>query len=852
MAWLNAQPAVLTWHNDNARTGQTLAETILQPGNVNQVSFGKLFTISVDGKVDAEPLYVPSVPFGAVLRNVLVVATENDSVYAFDADTGAVLWQASMLLPGETTSEPVYGCGQVSPQIGVTSTPVIDPAAGPNGAVYVVAMSKDSQGHYIHRIHALDLMTKAELFGGPVTIQASYTFPGNNHTVTFDPKQYKERAALLLLDGVVYTSWASHCDVGFYTAWVIGHDQYNLQRVNVIDLTPNGNDGAVWASGAGPAADPESNIYFLMANGTFDTTLDLNGFPNLGDYGNAFMKLSSTGRILSVADYFTMDNADSENASDTDLGSGGAMLLPPLADSQGHMRDLAVGAGKDGNLYVVDRAGMGKFNPSSNQIYQQLSGALPGGIWSAPAWFNGSVYYGSVGNHLQAFPFANGSFTANPVTTSASFGYPGATPGISANGSSEGIVWVPENSNPAVLHAYRAEDLSTELFNSNQASGGRDHFGAGNKFMTPTIANGKVYVGTTNGIGVFGLLNCSYVIDQHALGAPASGIAGSIHVTTTAGCLWGSSIDSPFITVSGGSGNGDGTLSYTVLTNDTGAPRSGHLMIGGQTLTVSQSGGGDFSGDTKPDVIWQNDTTRQTTVWYMGGAQGTTFLGWNYLSGDVSGWTLVGAADVDGDGHPDLIWQNDTTRQTTVWYMGGAQGTTFLGWNYLGGPEPGWRVVGMVDFNGDKHPDLVWQNDTTRQVTVWYMGGAQGNTLLSWNYLSGQVTGWKVVGVADFNGDGHPDLIWQNDASRQATVWYMGGASGASLLGWDYLAGSERGWRLAGVADFNGDGHPDLIWQNDTTRQSTAWYMGGAQGTMFLGWNYISGEVDGWKIVAPR
>jgi hypothetical protein len=278
-------------------------------------------------------------------------------------------------------------------------------------------------------------------------------------------------------------------------------------------------------------------------------------------------------------------------------------------------------------------------------------------------------------------------------------------------------------------------------------------------------------------------------------------------------------------------------------------------MNGNAAVTASFTCSICFEGNGQPDLVFQNDTTGQVTVWYMGGAQGATFQGWNYLnSSSLAGWKVVGAADFNGDGHPDLVWQNDTTRQVTVWYMGGAQGNTFLGWNYLSSVGvAGWKVVGAADFNGDGTPDLIWQNDTTRQVTVWYMGGALGNTFLGWNYLSSTgVAGWTVVGSADFNGDGHPDLVWQNDTTGQVTVWYMGGAQGATFLGWNYLSSAGvAGWTVVGAADFNGDGTPDLIWQNDTTRQVTVWYMGGSQGNAFLGWNYLSGTVAGWTLVAP-
>ena len=281
-----------------------------------------------------------------------------------------------------------------------------------------------------------------------------------------------------------------------------------LNQVNVLNLTPNGHEGSVWMSGAGLAADSAGNIYPLVANGTFDTTLNQNGFPSQGDYGNAFVKLSTANGGLAVADYFTMSNTVSESNADEDLGSGGALVLPDMTDANGVTRHLAVGAGKDQAIYLVDRDNMGKFNPQADNIYQELLSALPGGIYSMPAYFNGRLYYGPVGNNLLAFQFSNAKLQTPPVSsTSTTFAYPGATPSISANGTSNAIVWATENTNPAVLHAYDATDLSHELYNSNQA-GTRDQFGAGNKFITPTIANGKVYVGTTNGVGAFGLLGC--------------------------------------------------------------------------------------------------------------------------------------------------------------------------------------------------------------------------------------------------------------------------------------------------------------------------------------------------------
>lgn len=499
---------ILTYHNDNARTGQNLNETILTTGNVAFATFGKVGFYPADGKVDAEPLYASSVAVPSNgLHNLLIVATEHDTVYAFDADTGATVWQTSTLMGGETSSDS-RSCSQVIPEIGVTATPVIDRTRGPNGAIYVVAMSKDGAGHYHQRLHALDLALGTELFGGPVEISATYpgTGDGSNGTsVIFDPGQYKERAALLLLSGVIYLAWASHCDIRPYTGWVMGYSASSLTQTTVINLVPNGSEGAIWMSGAGLAADSAGNVYFLDANGDFDGNLNAQGFPSSGNYGNAFMKLS-TATGLSVADYFEMYNQQQENSSDTDLGSGGAMVLPDLSDGSGHTLHLAVGAGKDTNLYVVNRDSMGKFSSSSNNIFQELPGVLSGGVYAMPAYFNGNVYYGSVGSPIRAFQISNGKLSSTAtVQTANSFGYPGTTPSVTANGTSNGILWAVENGGTAVLHAYDATTLN-ELYNSNQASGGRDQFGAGNKFITPMIVNGKVFVGTTNGVAVFGIL----------------------------------------------------------------------------------------------------------------------------------------------------------------------------------------------------------------------------------------------------------------------------------------------------------------------------------------------------------
>ena len=504
-----SQVNVLTFHNDNGRTGQNLNETILTPANVSSANFGKIGFLNVSGLVDAEPLYVSNLMVGGSSHNVVFVVTEQDMVYAFDGDTFAQLWSTSVLGANEAPSDD-HDCYQITPNIGITSTPVIDLAAGPHGTIFLVAMSKDSNGNYYQRLHALDISTGSEQTGSPTTISA--TFPGTapysvNGQDIFDPGQYAERSALLLLNGVIYMGWTSHCDTAPYTGWIMGYSEASLQQTSVINVTPNGSEGSIWMSGGGLAADSSGNIYFLDANGTFDTTLNSSGMPISGDYGNSFIKLSTNGGVLAVSDYFAMHNTVAESNSDSDLGSGGVLLLPDQTDSTGKVWHLAVGAGKDANLYVVNRDAMGGFNANNdNAIYQELTNVLGETVFASPAYFHNTLYYAAVGQTMIAININNAALVALPSSYShAYFLAPGATPSISANGASNGIVWAVENnSGPGILYAFDATNLQNELYGSDQA-GSRDLF-QDNKFITPMIANGKVYVGTPTGVAVFGLL----------------------------------------------------------------------------------------------------------------------------------------------------------------------------------------------------------------------------------------------------------------------------------------------------------------------------------------------------------
>lgn len=509
---------VLTYHDDNTRSGWDPDEPTLTPADVTPSSFGKLFNMPVDGQVYAQPLYDAGVNIpGQGVHNVLYVATEADSVYAFDADSGALLWRVSMLGPGETPSGSPAGV-QITPVIGITATPVIDPTTG---RIYVEAMSAKVSGGattYYQRLHALSIATGADVVPAE-SIDGSITYPGtgpggNGSVVIFDPKQYKERDALLLSGGVVYTSWASHADNPPYTGWVIGFRASDLSVASVLNIDPagrptssfldDGSGNSFWNSGDGPAVDAQGNLYNISANGPFDPNLNVSGFPTNGDYGDSILKMTPSADGLAVTDYFTP--ADQQRLADVDfdLGSSGIALADePGVD--GTIEHLAIGSDKQGDIFVVNRDDMGRFNASGDTIFQELPGALGNGLFGAPAVYGGIVYFAGVGQTLRAFSFVDGRLVPGGQTTTT-FPYPGATPTVSSYGVTNGIVWAIEYGAGAVLHAYLATNPAVELYNSTMAPGGRDALGIGNKFATPTVANGKVYAATASGVAAFGLL----------------------------------------------------------------------------------------------------------------------------------------------------------------------------------------------------------------------------------------------------------------------------------------------------------------------------------------------------------
>ena len=489
---------VLTWHNDNARTGQNLFEAQLTPANVQSPQFRKLCSYPVDGRVDAQPLYVPRVRVPRHgTHNIAYVATELDSVYAFDADclSSRPLWQVSFI-------DPLRGVISDG-EFGITGTPVISPETQ---TLYVVAKTIEldpgkNVSEYVLRLHALDIRSGEERPGSPSRIEAMFQGWGsgndNHGHVVFNSHRQIQRAGLLLLRGVVYISFAGHRDINPYHGWLLGYDATTLKQVAVHNYTPNGSGGGIWQSGAAPAADSEGDIFFQTGNGNFDAQV---GGLNFGD---SLLRVNFLNGELVLADYFTPYNQAYLSANDLDLASGGVLLLPRQPGIHPYE---TVSAGKEGKIFVVDRTDMGRFNPMNNeQIVQTVLGSA-GGYFSSPAYWHGRIYYAGVGDVLNLYTLSAGLLSVNPTSSSTTFfPYPGPTPSVSAKGARNGIVWAVENAmGQAILHAYDATDLSRELYNSKRA-GPRDRAGPATTFSVPTIANGKVYIGTTTDFDVYGL-----------------------------------------------------------------------------------------------------------------------------------------------------------------------------------------------------------------------------------------------------------------------------------------------------------------------------------------------------------
>ena len=532
------------YRNDNFRTGQNLAESILTPSTVNASHFGLQFTDALDGAAYAQPLYVPNVTVpGQGTHNVVYVATENDSVYAFDADAaGPPLWQTSFIDPvNGITAVPAsdLGCTDLTPIIGITATPVIDPATG---TLYVVSKVKLGPGKYQQQLHALDITTGLEKPNSPVTIAASVSGSGEGNVlgvISFDPLLQHDRPALTLANGVVYLSFASHCDFQPYHGWILGYDETTLAQVVVYNTTPNGNEGGIWQSGCGPGVDTNGDLIVITGNGTFDT------FPPPVNYGDSFLRLTPGAGTMSISSFFTPLNELALDDDDLDMGSGGSLLLP---DQPGPNPHLMVGAGKVGSIYLVNRDSMGGFNSGADQVVQELISEV-GAMFSTPAYWQGTVPKVGLQNMIytigdddqpKMFVLADGLIETPPASVARSLviGHPGASPVISADGATGGILWAIDSSKwnvngPATLYAFDATNLDTELYDSKRFAS--DNPGGAVKFTVPTVANGAVYVGTQTRLAVFGLFPGGRSgATATATGTPTATATGTPAATPTA------------------------------------------------------------------------------------------------------------------------------------------------------------------------------------------------------------------------------------------------------------------------------------------------------------------------------
>lgn len=963
-----AQVNVTTFHNDNARDGQNLSESILTPANVSANQFGRIFVQPVDGFIYAQPLYVSNLQIAGVTHNVVFVATEHDSVYAFDADgnTGrnaSPLWHVNFVNPaaGITTvaSDSDLDCSNISPEVGITGTPVIDLASN---TLYVVAKTKEN-GVFFQRLHALDITSGAEKFGGPVAIQATVPGTGDASTggrIAFDPLKGNQRPGLLLLNGMVYITWASHCDISPFHGWMMAYNAQSLQQAAVWSATPNGSDGGIWQSGAGPAADSSGNVFLATGNGTFDLNT---GGPDAGD---SILKFGPpNGGSIPVLDYFTPYDQLVLSVDDADLGSGGVLLLPDQPPGSPHQH-LLVQMGKEGSLYLVNRDSMGHFKGAGDsQIVQWLPGIL-GGLWATPAFWNNTLYLGGTNDTLQAFSFnANNNGLLSPTPASSSpetYYFPGPTPSISANGNSNGIVWaLEEDTGSAILHAYDATNLAHELFNT--ANKPQQTPGPPVKFAVPTIANGKVYVGTQTQLAVYGLVGpppaapglvspgnggagvsltpalnwnaasgaISYDVYFGTAPSPpivtnttatsysppalrtntvyywkiaARNLAGTASsaiwsfttvstpgpataLTATTGVRQRAAINSLFplpiaAALTDAGGNPIPGVSVTFTAPSTGASGSfsgnstvttdaqgvaaapsftSNSVVGSYTVSAtvgSLNAGfsfanvpveaipGDFNADGHPDLVWQDPASGNSQVWFLNGMQAIAPLGAAALS-PGNPWRIAAVADFNGDGYPDVVWQDPHSGATQVWFLG-PPGTALLGVAAITSGNP-WRIVAAADFNRDGYPDLVWQDPVSGWVQIWYLGGPQGITLVGAANLTVR-NPWHVAGAGDFNGDGQPDLLWQDPVSGTTQIWYLGGAQGNVIASAVNLAGANP-WRVVSVADFNRDGHPDVFWQDPVSGASQVWFLNGAQGTDLMAAVNLNGP-NPWRIVGPR
>ena len=625
-----AQTSILTQHNDNARTGQNTTETILNTTNVNTTQFGRLFAMPVDGKVYAQPLYVPGVTINGGIHNVVIIATEADSVYAYDADSTSslVLWKASMVDAahgagaGETplNSLATTGCTDLQPLIGITGTPVIDPASK---TIYVEAKSTDGV-NYFHRLHALDLLTGKEKTPGPVVIAATMSGTGDgssNGQIVFNSNgnalNAHNRPGLLLMNGTIYIAYASHCDHSPYHGWLFAYDQATFKQKSVYVTTPNGGLGGFWMGGSGVAADTSGNIFIASGNGDFDTT----DVP-AKETGDTLLKLGTTNQLLTQLDYFTPQDQASLQANDNDLGSGGVLLLP---DQPGSFPHILVNAGKQGRIYIVNRDQMTTGNShycsgcsNDPEIIEESSSGAVGPIYTAPAYWNSNVYYWGVNDVLKSIPVTNGlpDFT-HIIGGTPQIGFPGAGLSISSNGTIAGsaIVWAIDATQygspgpgpgPAVLYAYEATNVSKMLYSSAQ-NATRDAAGNAVKFAIPSVANGKVYVGTSAAVDVYGLIGGVPPPPTITNLSATSGPVGT--AVTINGTNFGSTQGTSTVTFNGTAATVTSWSSSSLSTSVPTGATTGNVVV---TVGGVASNGLNFTVTTAAPVITSGTTASGT------------------------------------------------------------------------------------------------------------------------------------------------------------------------------------------------------------------------------------------------